>query len=168
MSCGDPDPAAIRTTYGAGQRAQYDLGVADARAGAPPADGPPPYRAGYESVAQADDLDLSTLDPGIRDTVRRLRDAGFHTTDSGDGVTKLSGPDAMECAIAVPNVVIVCDEWDLRKEARRLMGFLADAGIAIVPLQPDGSGVSIQASYDPADGSAVIMLTGLSDGMWAP
>ena len=28
------------------------------------------------------------LDPGIRETVRLLRDAGFETTDSGDGVSK--------------------------------------------------------------------------------
>ncbi len=35
--------------------------------------------------------DIDHLDPGIEDLVRKLRDAGVSTTDSGDGVSKLPG-----------------------------------------------------------------------------
>ena len=34
------------------------------------------------------DIDYGELDPGIRETVRRLNEEGFETCDSGDGVSK--------------------------------------------------------------------------------
>lgn len=35
-----------------------------------------------------DEFNYDQLDPGIRDLVRKLRESGFETTDSGDGVSK--------------------------------------------------------------------------------
>jgi hypothetical protein len=45
-------------------------------------------RAGHGRHPKETPMNYDELDPGIRDTVRRLRDAGFDTTDSGDGVSK--------------------------------------------------------------------------------
>jgi hypothetical protein len=54
----------------------------------------------------SESLDYETLDPGIRDVVRRLRDRGFETTDSGDGVSKPAEWYAAGEAIPFPHVVI--------------------------------------------------------------
>ena len=106
-------------------------------------------------------LDVAALDPGIRETVRRLRAAGFGTTDSGDGVTKL--PDAAE-VLAFPHVTIRCDLTRLVEETRRLHNLLTANWIAAEPV---GRGpVWIQASYDPADDVATIMLAGVDDKSW--
>jgi len=107
-------------------------------------------------------FNLNTLDPGIRETVARLRLAGFETTDSGDGVSKPAAGDI----IPHPHVVICSTPSTLIEEARRLRDFLQSQGILVAPLAPDGAGVSIQASYDPGDESAVIMLSGLGDRGW--
>jgi hypothetical protein len=102
----------------------------------------------------------SELDPGIRETVRRLNDLGFETTDSGDGVSK---PD-MECAQSVPNVAITCKGKDMCVIADRLMREVTRGGFSVEPV---GTGkVFIQATYDPADGTAVIQLIGVSDDGW--
>jgi hypothetical protein len=70
------------------------------------------------------DLDYSTLDPGIRDTVRLLRDAGFDTTDSGDGVSKPA--DWYESGDAIPfahiNAVTTVDV--MIAEAERMAAIL--------------------------------------------
>lgn len=108
-------------------------------------------------------LDLAALDPGIRETVRRLHDAGFRTTDSGDGVSK---PD-MACALAFPHVALTCDPAVLVAEARRFHAFLLATGVNVLPpsVGPD-EGPWIQASYDPADNSATILLAGVDDRRW--
>lgn len=43
-------------------------------------------------------LDYETLDPGIRDVVRMMRERGFDTTDSGDGHSKDNNPEALPFA----------------------------------------------------------------------
>ena len=57
-------------------------------------------------AAAVDRPNYDELDPGIRDIVRALNDAGFYTTDSGDGVSKpqdwYDGGDA----IPYPHVVV--------------------------------------------------------------
>jgi len=51
-------------------------------------------------------IDYDEIDPGIRDVVRRLREAGYNTTDSGDGVTKFAeGGEAMDCALPYAHVL---------------------------------------------------------------
>lgn len=51
-----------------------------------------------------DSLDYEALDPGIREVVRLIRDAGYETTDSGDGISKrATNPDALP----FPHVVVV-------------------------------------------------------------
>ncbi len=69
-------------------------------------------------------IDYRTLDPGIRDVVKILREEWhFNTTDSGDG----SKASFMEGAMDVPNVAVVLDGYQgMGAEADRL-GRWADA-----------------------------------------
>lgn len=63
---------------------------------------PRPRGEGGEAVT--DSLDYEALDPGIREVVRLIRDAGYETTDSGDGISKrATNPDALP----FPHVVVV-------------------------------------------------------------
>jgi hypothetical protein len=104
------------------------------------------------------------LDMRIRETVRLLWRAGYHPRDSGDGRSK---PD-MECALGTPNVFMVCmDPRDLVREAERLHQLMSKLGVDVQPQGEDvGPGkVSIQASYDPANGLGVIALFGVDDEM---
>lgn len=96
------------------------------------------------------------LDPGILGTVRLLWDAGFVTTDSGDG----SKAGQMGCAIAVPHVFMRCEPAVLVAEARRLAYFASSHGLVAA----EGAGPAVQATYSPADGVAVIMLFGTLRG----
>jgi hypothetical protein len=53
--------------------------------------------------------DVEALDPGVRDLVVALREAGYGTTDSGDGVTK---PQVDGCTLPFLHVYVrVADHW---------------------------------------------------------
>ncbi len=49
--------------------------------------------------------EIALLDPGIRDVVVRLNNAGYVTTDSGDGVSKSDDAFASGCALPFPHVM---------------------------------------------------------------
>lgn len=103
-------------------------------------------------------LDPMTLDPGVRRLVMWLRSLGFNTTDSGDGVSK---PADQEEVLEMPHVHIVVPDLDtdtLGREARRLYLEVRDAVSEVGP-------GTIQATYDPADGSCVVSLYGITDDM---
>jgi hypothetical protein len=95
---------------------------------------------------------LAGLDPGVRRLVAYLRALGHETTDSGDGQSKpeedraLDGPHVF---IRVEPERIVARANALKLDVERL-GYCVEPG-------------TIQASYDPADGCAVIALLGVSD-----
>jgi hypothetical protein len=111
-------------------------------------------------------IDLQALDPGIRETVRRLREAGFDTSDSGDGRSKPADPVEV---LDFPHVAIRASASSLIGEAERLRFFLSDAGLTVEPfgMEPEPEKrIGIQASYDPSNGSAIVLLTGLSDEAW--
>ena len=104
------------------------------------------------------------LDLFIRKTVETLNKWGFTTTDSGDG--RLAGDKAeMEGTIAAPHVAITCSSENLVSEARRLMHLLQSLEINVQPLAMD-TVASIQATFDPADDSGMIMLFGVDDTSW--
>lgn len=107
---------------------------------------------------------IAALDPGIRRTVAWLRDHGFDTTDSGDGVTKLeTGVMDPEDVLDVPHVVMVTEPDELVTWAKRLAHELSARGIDLVP---EGRGEpTLSASYDPANGSSVLILYGVNDEM---
>ena len=93
-----------------------------------------------QKMMSAEHLDYDTLDPGIRDVVRRLVECGFITTDSGDGVTKPAEQRTMD----IPHVMCVTAAETL----------IAAAGYMQTVLGDDWT---IQASYNPKDGSAVLV-----------
>lgn len=101
---------------------------------------------------------MSTLNPGIVGTVRWLNFLGFVTTDSGDGKTH-----DFECDRDYAYVVIVVPKEHLIREAERLVSELARIGIRVLPMTKDGNEVSVQATYDPAEGTATIDLSGVCD-----
>lgn len=70
------------------------------------------------------DVKYSALDPGIVDTVRLLRDEGFNTTDSGDGVSK--PPEGRTFGDLAHVVCVVRWREDMLAEADRLHVLLGD------------------------------------------
>ena len=56
-------------------------------------------------------MNYNELDPGIRPHVRALNDAGFRTTDSGDGVSKI-GTEGEECMLPFANVICPLENDD--------------------------------------------------------
>lgn len=114
------------------------------------------------------ELDYDVLDPGIRKTVRFLRDNGFNTTDSGDGKTKqakgyIGEPEPnvyMTCNPAAPTARLPWLDYGahLILEADRLLELLvAKFGPKI------REKVQIEASYSPIDKIGILALHGLSD-----
>ncbi len=106
------------------------------------------------------ELDYATLDPAIREAVRALNSVGFCTTDSGDG----GKVDTMGCAVPFANITLVTNDGELLTETDRVARMIRLRGLNLVPFgqgeDEDAKAVSIQASYDPSDGSCVILLTG--------
>lgn len=78
------------------------------------------YRRQFEQERRVAALPAD-LDPGIRDAVIELTRKGFHTTDSGDGVTK--PPERRE--IDAPHVAVKI-EGDDAHEARTLVDFVKE------------------------------------------
>lgn len=85
------------------------------------------------------DIDYNDLDPGIRDTVRLLRTAGFETTDSGDG-----GKTDMECSIEFPHVFCELDLASFVSETNRAQRLLGDEWTA-------------EARYSAKDGKCILL-----------
>ncbi len=120
---------------------------------------------------EADDM----MNPGIKETVRLLRERGFDTVDSGDGATH-----HCECDIPVPYVHMKVSPDEMRAEADRLKDIVeARAGLTIWSRElpdPDPDAEpgetytpSIQASYSPLDGVGVISMFGVADAdLFAP
>lgn len=94
-------------------------------------------------------MNYEELDPGIRTVVFVLRNYDFETTDSGDGVTKPEGND-------YPHVFMKVDPEKLISESHRLLRILKMLGLTVQASQ-------IQASYDPVDQVAVLILIDVTD-----
>ena len=103
---------------------------------------------------------MSNLNPGIVRTVEWLNAHGFKTIDSGDGETH-----DYECDRPYPYVVMITSPDKLVDEAERLYSLLSSEGFLLAPFGCE-SDACIQASYDPADGTAVIELINLADKDW--
>ena len=111
-------------------------------------------------ATQLGDINYDDLDPGIREVVRRLNDALFTTTDSGDGASKVEWIEDGE-AEDFPHVVITVASDEIEIETNRLKNLVESWGVCVEPV--GYSPVWIQATYDPCDGLATIMLAGVSD-----
>ena len=113
-----------------------------------------------------DPIDLDPLDPGIRETVRFLREHGFETCDSGDGATKFADPrwrvdgKLPEEVLDFPHVAMRVSPDHLVSEADRLAALLLTIGVELEPSAPIEGVPTLQATYDPAQpGLAFLFLT---------
>lgn len=117
-------------------------------------------------IAPAPPIDYNQLDPGIRSTVRWLRDAGFNTIDSGDGITKAEAI-AEGHAMDAPHVFIRVTPERLSQTADVLLEFVQNSGfqVSAYSLDADAPGASffIEAHYSPVDGIATVCLIGRLD-----
>jgi hypothetical protein len=82
------------------------------------------------------------LDAGIAEVVQLLAEGGFHTTDSGDGVSK----PADERVFNVPHVAATVAPEVLIAESERMARLLGDQW-------------HVQATYSPDDKTAVLLAT---------
>ncbi len=113
-----------------------------------------------------DDVQYDSLDDGIRETVRLLRRHGFDTTDSGDGDT----PQPYE-KLSYGHVVVVVGPGELARAACEIGRLMEDHGLAVVPRAPSDppeGHVTIEGSYSPAEGIALVIVSHVLDRMWAP
>ncbi len=110
---------------------------------------------------------IEKLSPGIRHLVVWLNAMGFRTTDSGDGSNAKEG---MGCAVDYPMVAVEVEPKSLVHEADRLRQLLLERGVDFTKGQLDRSTGAdaicwpmIQGSYDPADGTAFLVLMNVAD-----
>lgn len=103
---------------------------------------------------QPKEIDFSSLNPGIVKTVKWLLSLGFHTVDSGVGVTH-----EYECDLDYPYVHMrVDDPTKLVSETQRLHSELQKLGINIEHMNEDTSSPCIEAYYFPVNSFAGISL----------
>ncbi|MEQ1494454.1 MAG: hypothetical protein ABL912_01660 [Novosphingobium sp.] len=106
-------------------------------------------------------MNADELDPGIRDVVIALWAAGFKTTDSGDGVSRVGTEmDSENLVIPWPHVVCEVEPHMMVTEARRASEVMTELGYA---MGPQGRGPSVTASFDPGDESAILFIE-IEDG----
>lgn len=117
------------------------------------------------------DINYDDLNPGIRETVRKLRSWGFDTCDSGDGDTHQYACDLGYAYVAAEveprNMAAMADLLRAKlEEAGVSVGVQCDEALIDVTKPHDAQGVFIEASYSPIDGRAILFLGGLSDKDW--
>ena len=114
-------------------------------------------------IMDIEDINYDELNPNIREVVRYLRSCDFETCDSGDGSNFQNG---MEGAYEYPMVAISVAPVELISKALTLVKVLYDVGIDILPIGAEESLTPcIQATFDPADGCAIITLMNVTDNM---
>jgi hypothetical protein len=90
-------------------------------------------------------LDYSILDPGIAPTVRLLREAGFETTDSGDGESKPPSWFQTGEALPFPHVVVTSHPDTLIPDSEVVQWLL-------------GPTWTVEATYTTHDGVAILFI----------
>lgn len=119
----------------------------------------------------SDTLDYAQLDAGIRETVRLLRSYGYTTTDSGDGTGPGSTPRPWDKRPEGHVVVMLAPGTEPMDEvARGVAAVLRARGLLPVPRPPGGipgnGEVIVEASYNPAEGVAIIDVSYVLDRSW--
>lgn len=113
-------------------------------------------------------MDQKTIDglsPRIRRLVVWLNENLHNTTDSGDGSNYKEG---MECAIPFPMIAIMVTPFTLVSESCRLLNDLRELGIDLKKISKKGideTTPSIQATFNPVDQVAIILLLNITDEM---
>lgn len=115
------------------------------------------------------DLDYSTLDPGIRRTVRWLRSLGC-SIDLGKSEIRVADVNGKHVVTSSVLVVHSTPEGLIRN-AESLTGFLKlmlEDGDLLGAHQEENSGVFLSAVFDPVGWMACIELYNLDDSMLPP
>lgn len=102
------------------------------------------------------------INPGVRKLVTLLNDHCFVTTDSGDGKTHDFPCDRPYAYVTIR--VSSPSPGTLVLEAMRLRDVLRKHGVDVVPMNEEGN-PCIQATFDPADLTAMIDLQHVTDEM---
>ena len=107
------------------------------------------------------EIDYGEISKGVRELVRLLNEAGFETTDSGDGTHHLEG---MEGAPPFPMVAIIVEPWLATFRSHQLMSLLMSNGLDKSKLTFNGE-PSIMLTYSPSESDrlAMIMLLNILD-----
>lgn len=109
------------------------------------------------------------IDPRIRGLVVWLRDMGFETCDSGDGVSKFEDRSRNEeCELDYPHVFIHVSPETLLLECNRLWIALVNAGLRIGPLSSKDIGKrlpGVVGRYEPGDYHSFIELVNVTTDM---
>ncbi len=129
-------------------------------------------------------IDLNELDPGIRRTVAFLREHGFDTTDSGDGVSKFQPdsrwyvPDDPEAWSQAPHVVIRTTPDALVGLTSAVYESLVAHGInfdgpATLEEAMESMPPSVEGSFRPGEKVggepiAIVAVLGIDDAMMFP
>lgn len=104
-------------------------------------------------------IDLDSLDPGIRRTVALLRSLGFDTLASVSGFPRPSV--IVGSTMDYPHVAVLTSPDRLVHDTVRLQSIMANHGVKLVPQGREGA--TLCGTYDPADGSALLLLAGVDD-----
>lgn len=97
------------------------------------------------------EINYDELDPGIRELVRQLREAGWNTTDSGDGVSKPVDERVFDTA----HVVIFLEpQEDLVLQADVLQHWLKTRGYPTF---------DVEAGYAPRDGKRTLIVSEIGE-----
>lgn len=108
--------------------------------------------------ATMQEIDYSELNPGIRETVRFMREHGYETVDSGDGQTH-----DHKCGRDYPYVTALVPIMDIAKAASKLESlFMEHHDIDFTWVGQDGP--EIEASYQPGS-VALVDVRYINDSM---
>lgn len=102
---------------------------------------------------------IDELDPGIAAVVRLLREAGFDTTDSGDGVSKPQDWYESGEALPFPHVFVMMRASDFLLSADFALRSFGEAARMQSLLDGHEPGWRVEASYAPQDHSVVLMAS---------
>lgn len=97
-----------------------------------------------------DEQILAEVSPGIQYAVRRMRDWGYQTTDSGDGSNFEAG---MECALEFPHVFAQLEDLNFAFTQANNLQYLLEKEFP-------GKDVTVEMSYSPIDKVCVLMAYG--------
>lgn len=120
-------------------------------------------RSGLECEVRRrlDQRTIDDLDPGIRETVVWLNALGYETCDSGDGKTKFEAGSRWNKEFLRDHAHVVIKlrrASDILVASRQLKADIEALGISVKL-----GGVTIQATFDPRDESALIDVMYLDD-----
>ena len=113
-------------------------------------------------------MNFDHVDAGIRKTVTVLNEAGYHTTDSGDGTGPGSTPREWE-KLRYGHVVIV-PVMNSTAVADSLAAFIRTRfGLVPVPqsiTDPEKEEVIVEFSYNPTEGVCFMTVSHILDKDW--